>query len=73
VVFGDPWAVLGASGRQLGLHLSSVGVHWGAFGASLGSICRFWGSIGASLGVIGGHLGIHFAITLGAIFHFDDI
>ena len=62
VVFGDPWAALGAFGRPSGLHLSPLGVHWGASGASLGSICRLWGSIGAPLGVITGHFGVHFAI-----------
>ncbi len=60
VVFGDPWAALGAFGRPLGLHLSPLGVHWGASGASLGSICRLWGSIGAPLGVMGGHFAIIF-------------
>jgi len=45
VVFGDPWAAWGAFGRPLGLHLSPMGVHWGASGASLGSICRRWGSV----------------------------
>ena len=73
VVFGDPWAALGAFGRPLGIHLSPLGVHRGASGASLGSICRLWGSIGVPLGVIGGHFVGHFAITLGGIFHFEAI
>jgi len=66
-VFGGLWKPLGwfgIFGRPLGLHLSPLGLHWGASGASLGSICRLWGSIGAPLGVIGGHFGGHFAIML---------
>jgi len=53
VVFGDPWAALGAFGQPLGLHLSPLGLHWGASEASLGSICRLWGSIGTPSGIIG--------------------
>ena len=71
VVFGDPWAALGAFGRPLGLHLSSLEVHWGASEASLGSICRLWGSIGAPLGVIGDHFGDHFAVIFALISTFD--
>ena len=59
MVFGDPWAALGAFGRPLGLHLSPSGLHWGASGASLGSICRLWGSIGAPVGRHSGPSGAH--------------
>jgi len=65
VVFGDPWAALGAFGRPLGLHLSPSGVHWHASGASLGSICRLWGSIEAPLGAFGGHWGSRVASLFG--------
>ena len=65
MVFGNPWATLGASGRPLGLHLSPSGIHSGASGASIGSICRMWGSIEAPLRVIGGHFYGHFAIISG--------
>ena len=73
LVFGDPWAALGAFGRPLGLHLSPLGFHWGASGASVGSICRLRGFIGAPLGVTGGHFGGHFAIILDFCGHVVNI
>jgi len=64
VVFGDPWAALAAFGRPLGLHLSSLGIHWGASGPSSGFICRLWGSIGTPLGVIGAQFWAHFSCVV---------
>jgi len=60
VVFGQPWAALGAFGQPLGLHFSPLGIHWGASrrhwapfvacGGPLDAIRGHWGSLLGSLG-----------------------
>ena len=58
VVFGDPWAALGAFGRPLGLLLSPLGSigpplgrHWAPFVAFGDPLRRLWGSLEVTLGV----------------------
>jgi len=71
VVFGDPWAALGAFGRPLGsiCHLwgcigAPLARHWApfvAFGVPLG---RLWASLGLTLRSLGGHFGLKFPFSV---------